>query len=681
MQEAPERALTLRALLLGLGGAGLIAAYAGFNDYVVKPGPPIAGDQLPIVPLALILLVGGAWNPLAGRLWKRLRLSGRELAVALIVMLVSVWLPGFGVFRALVPGLVRPWTHQPQHPDWEQQRTLERLPHHLFPLAHDRGDGRYESVYGNFESGTPGYHTHGSDATIPWWPWIEVMGTWAPLILLLAIVLGALAILMHRQWSRHEQLSYPLASVYAAVIPAPGESMPAILRSRLFWIGTVLPILITGDRWLCVAFGVAPWVWHGFWFNEDIDRIFPVLKTIGWNGVGNFHFAGMGLAYFVASEVGFSVSFTYMIFGVVAAQYYFLTGEVMSGPDRKDTETGAYLAYGAVLLVAGRTYYRTAFARAFRRLRPGEDVVAPWAVRILMLGSAAMVWLLSSCFGVDWFVACIYVVALQFYFLVLTRVISETGIPFMQFETDISFTLAITLGTPLIGPGSLTALFWVGWILCPDARVTLMPFAANSLKLAERTGVRLRAVVPAALVGIALALAIAFAAQVYNTYAFGGGRDGYAPDDRFNRATGLIADLGETGRLQESEATHGVAKLALLTENTGVGRHLGFLAFGAVGVITLFLVRTRRPGFLLHPLIFILWETWPAQMLWFPFLVGWIAKSAVVKYGGGRAYEAGKPFFLGLILGEIMIAAVIIVANLVLYLATGRTPGSAYFNG
>jgi hypothetical protein len=33
--------------------------------------------------------------------------------------------------------------------------------------------------------------------------------------------------------------------------------------------------------------------------------------------------------------------------------------------------------------------------------------------------------------------------------------------------------------------------------------------------------------------------------------------------------------------------------------------------------------------------------------------VGWLLKLVILKYGGVTAYRAGRPFFLGLILGQI----------------------------
>jgi uncharacterized protein DUF6785/uncharacterized protein DUF6784 len=458
------------------------------------------------------------------------------------------------------------------------------------------------------------------------------------------------------------------------------------MRTRLFWFGVAPPVIFFGNNWLAIITKHFPWISHGFWFTGDIQQVFPVLTKVEYNGCGWIHFSGMGLAYFVASEVGFSVGVGYMFYALCAAQWYLMSGEVMSGTDRKDTTAGAYIGYAAVLIATGRTYYWSALSRAFRPLKPGEETVGPWAARVLLLASAAMVWLLSSCFGLDWFIACIYVAAFQLFFLVVTRVICETGIPFLQAEMDIGMVLASTLGFPAIGPGSLVAMYWLGSILNFDTRVCFMPFAANALRLAEHTGVRLRSVLPVALLAIGLAVVIGFAGQIYVSYSVGAKRDQYhvlmgVTDGTFRDATEGLTILDETGRLARSEATHGLAKLGLLGDNNGHGRRLGWMAFGIVGVVALFLARFRWTGFPLHPIVFIIWATWPAQVLWFPFLVGWAAKMAIVRFGGGKAYHAGKPFFLGLIIGEIMIAAFFIVANLCYYLVTGGTPGSGYFGG
>ncbi|MFQ6099284.1 MAG: DUF6784 domain-containing protein, partial [Armatimonadota bacterium] len=44
--------------------------------------------------------------------------------------------------------------------------------------------------------------------------------------------------------------------------------------------------------------------------------------------------------------------------------------------------------------------------------------------------------------------------------------------------------------------------------------------------------------------------------------------------------------------------------------------------------------------------------------LWFPFLIAWLAKYAIVRYGGQKAYRTLIPFFLGLVLGDYCTGAV-----------------------
>jgi hypothetical protein len=43
--------------------------------------------------------------------------------------------------------------------------------------------------------------------------------------------------------------------------------------------------------------------------------------------------------------------------------------------------------------------------------------------------------------------------------------------------------------------------------------------------------------------------------------------------------------------------------------------------------------------------------------MWMPFLIAWVIKAAVLRYGGMRLYRASLPFFLGLILGDYVVPA------------------------
>ncbi len=96
------------------------------------------------------------------------------------------------------------------------------------------------------------------------------------------------------------------------------------------------------------------------------------------------------------------------------------------------------------------------------------------------------------------------------------------------------------------------------------------------------------------------------------------------------------------------------------------------MCLGAIGISLFCLARYRIAWFPYHPLVFLMWETWPSKFMWFSFLVGWALKRAITGFGGARAYHLAKPFFLGLIMGEVFLAGFFVFSQLVVYLITGK---------
>jgi len=679
------RAFTVRACLLGLAGVALIAGYSDVNGLIVQSGIPLAGDHLPIMPIAIIVLLAGVWNPLFGRLWAPLRLRLGELTVVLLMMLAAAWIPGYGLLRSLPIELIRPWLIEKQSPLWVQKHTLDRIPAHLIPLQHRADDPAYARTFGDFDSGVAVSGAHMLPASaVPWHAWLPVMVYWAPLIVLFGIAMCALSAFVHRQWSKHEQLAYPLAAIYSSVLPPPGGGVPLILKSRLFWIGTIPPLILHLNNWGSMLTHGAhfPWIPEGFWAGQDIIKVLPILGKAGYNGCGFIQFAIMGIAYFVPSEVGLSMASGYMIFILTSIPIYLCTGRPMPGPDAKDVMAGSFIMYGAILIFTGRTYYGQTIRRACTRIKPDDpDQAGPWAARILLLSSLGLIVLLATCFGLDWLIATIYVAATLLFFLVVTRVVCETGIPFFQAEFDMGIAISTLLGFPALGPNPLVIITWLGTILNFDTRVSLMPFAANGLKVAETSGLRLKPLVPLVLVSIVLALGIGMVAKLWTTYAVGSPRDNYhvlngLPATMLDTASNGLSLLDQTGRMQVAADTHGLAKSGLLGQNFAHQRDLIFMLFGAVGICAFCAARFRFAGFPLHPVVFLMWGTWPSQYLWFSFFVGWVLKRLIVTYGGPGSYHRAKPFFLGLILGETMVAGFFIVTQLCYYLITGTARGS-----
>lgn len=167
---------------------------------------------------------------------------------------------------------------------------------------------------------------------IPYSAWAAPLLHWLPLIILLALVLIALTFLVHRQWTVHEQLRYPLASVADALIKQDGRQIGGTLyRNRLFWISFLFVVGFHLLRYIHAWFpNQLPRVSVEYvheWFKVlpilEPDRSNAVFFVMHWMPIS---FAIIGIAFFVPADVSLSMGLTP---GGVWVARVFLTGYIL----------------------------------------------------------------------------------------------------------------------------------------------------------------------------------------------------------------------------------------------------------------------------------------------------------------------------------------------------------------
>ena len=99
---------------------------------------------------------------------------------------------------------------------------------------------------------------------------------------------------------------------------------------------------------------------------------------------------------------------------------------------------------------------------------------------------------------------------------------------------------------------------------------------------------------------------------------------------------------------------------------------------GFVLVITSSLLRLRFTWWPLHPVLFLVWGTFPAMAFAQSLLLGWIIKTIVTKFGGGKKYHELKPLMIGVIAGDLLGGLVFMVFNFYYYTQTGHGPRVPY---
>ena len=70
-------------------------------------------------------------------------------------------------------------------------------------------------------------------------------------------------------------------------------------------------------------------------------------------------------------------------------------------------------------------------------------------------------------------------------------------------------------------------------------------------------------------------------------------------------------------------------------------------------LIFLALMRTRFLWWPFHPVGYVMANTPTMKNTWTPFMIAWLVKAWVLRYGGAKLYRRLLPFFLGLIVGAV----------------------------
>jgi hypothetical protein len=85
-------------------------------------------------------------------------------------------------------------------------------------------------------------------------------------------------------------------------------------------------------------------------------------------------------------------------------------------------------------------------------------------------------------------------------------------------------------------------------------------------------------------------------------------------------------------------------------------------------------LRLRFTWWPLHPVMFLVWTTWPIQMFGASFLLGWALKVAVTRLGGTRLHNRCKPLMIGMVAGELLGALTFMVHGAIYYAVTDMLP-------
>lgn len=664
------RAFTVRAVVVGLVLGGTVAAAGYFNDWVLWQ-PFVASDLAPVSAYGLLLAAMLTVNPLLRA--ARIRpLSAGEWCVILAMLLAACALPGPGLFWGFTNPMVALPRYEPQNPAWQYWHLMDYVPE-----AMQADGGPDNEVVKKFFEGV-GNGRPASWSKIPWYGWVRPLAFWWPLLAMSFIATICLAVVVHVQWSRHERLRYPLAEFASSLIAAGTSPGPGgLFRQRRFQVG------------FAVAFGLlainASSAWTMLLWNLEIPQIplsvdltplarqFPRLAEAPYGGLFGLTLwlAPMGLAFLVPTDVSFSIGISSLVWSLVYVLLLELGVDTsfsyLGGGLLPNTAFGGYLAAAAILFYTGRRYYASLLAALVRPASPNTPAPGTlWACRIGLLAAGGMVVLLIRAVDLHWLPALLFVLLTGLIFLIVCRLSVETGLFFLQPMWHAVGVMQGLFGLPALGPHALTALGFLCTIVTIDPRVCLLPLAANALRVGDSARLAPARLGWAMAAAVLLALVAGTIGTLYTQYSFGA--SGLYIWSDFCVQYPFEVLLKELPSLPPGDL---IEKGQFAFSRIAPAKHfLPAAGVGFVGVLVLSALRLRYPRWPIHPVLFLVAGTLPSTLFWGSFLAGWLAKTAVLRFGGG-AYERAKQFFIGLIAGEFAIGLLSMLAGLTYYLATG----------
>jgi len=615
---------SMRGLLTGVilsVAIGVIAPYGiVFNYYWIGFNPSSPGALFFFFVLTFVV------NAIVAVLGRNVQLSKADLVMIYCMLLMAVTVPTWGLMFFLIGTLVYPFYYA------TPENNYVELFHDFIPSWMVPQD--FQAIKDYYE-GLP------QGAAIPWGVWVEPMGWWLALIVAMSLMLICMSAILHRQWSVHERLTYPMVQLPQNMIEKEeGASIAAFFKDGVMWLGFFVPYTLLSLNALNHYWPIVPeYNPSGRFslFNQTLHL--PIALNLAW----------VGFFYLVNLEITFSIWFFYVLSKIQEGVFSTLgiaSTERLSAYEYSQPADLTHQASGAVIVLVlyGLWGARTHLKEVVQKLwdpdggvDDSEELLRYRTALWLFCGSLLFVavWLWRS--GVPIVVLPVLLVVSLIFFILVARVVAASGVATARSPIVPAYFVISGLGTSILGAKGLVALnftfIWQG-----ESRTSPMVAAANGLKLAEMIpGSKTRL-----FWGLVLALICSLLGAAYMTlklaYTYG--------------AINLS--------LLDWAGAHGWPYIGPTMTDMPDANMRGWF-FKGVGAVTegfLMWAQHRWHWWPFHPIGFAVAVGWLTSQIWFSALICWILKGSIVRFGGVTLFQRLKPFFLGLILGEVAVSGV-----------------------
>jgi hypothetical protein len=630
-----------RAVVIGLILSALICALTPVNN-IYAQGTPLGGGHFPLAPFYILLLTTILAGTLAKILPNARLITGQELLVIWMQMVLASGIAYTGLTRTFFINLTVPFQFATAENNW-QEILQPLLPLWLYP-----DPAAVDSLYNGLVGGrSMGWFE--LLANIPWQGWLRPLVGWGVFILLSYTVMIALINLLSKQWIHNERMNFPLLRVPQIIEEHYDKKTLSsfLLNPYLLW-GLAIPVTIHLLGGLHYYFPSVPeiptMVLAGPYFpKQGLLSGFHKLKIYIFP-------VFIGFAFLTSRQISLSFWVFFLLggllYGLLSIMGYTIPAAALGvtfGPTlARPEETqmiGAYGVFFLFLFWLSRQHLRDVVQQAFSPgVKTGETNTEWFSVRlsfwIAVAGMAAIV-LWAVFFGMKLQTALLVVAAFFMITLVASRIVCQGGLGYFTLTAAPIDGLLILFGPALFSQIGLLVAAVSQKVMFVDLRESLMPSLLHARQVHH--GMRNRRLL---LFGIGatmvVAVTVSFTAMLALCYRYG---------------------------IRELELEWATRTSIMVYENivrlheTGVEAGQWVRVFSGIGALVMLILVACYHRFYwwpIHPIGYLTAYSSSMRILWFSFFVGWLCNAVCMRYGGVVLFKKLRFFFIGLIIGDLL---------------------------
>ena len=466
--------------------------------------------------------------------------------------------------------------------------------------------------------------------------WIVPIVVWTVFISVIWFVLLCINSLIRAQWTEKEKLAYPIIQLPLRMT---SEDKPSFFRNKSMWLGFGIAGLFEILAGLHYLFPKVPAVQLNYYYIGHLFTGRP------WNRIGHVMLSAypfiIGLVFFVPLDISLSAWVFYL---VGRAERVVRLGMLGHGRIYFDERAaGAWLAVGILALWGTRRQFQQVWRRFLGKADSVDDSREPMRHRTAVFGiiiGMIFLFIFSYKAGMTFWPIAGFLGIFIIMSIGVTRVRAEFGPPAHEILwVDPARILAVSFGPRGVGASNLTILsfyFWLNRLYVSNP----MPNQLEAFKLAERTKINSRRLVLPIMLATVVGALASFWAYLHVLYSEGA-----------SSVPGSVVDIGwETFERLENWLSSATGPDPKAIRSIGIAASITFI---------LYFLRHAFFWWPFHPIGYVMTSaTWGGLAdIWFSVFLGWLVKVIVIKFFGLRAHRRAVPFFLGLILGDYVVAS------------------------